>query len=288
MNDVLPHDRLPITVIVSTKNEEEGIAAALSHLTSFDDVIVVDSASTDRTVEISESLGARVIPFVWDGKYPKKKQWCLENAGAKYDWVLFLDADERPSDDLLVELRSIVPELESAKFGGYDLLLSYRFAGKFLKHGHRVTKRALLDPKHSRFPVVNDLEAPGMQELEGHYQPLVDGPIGSLRGRILHDDKDPIRTWFDRHNRYSDWEAYLAVNTELKADIASKRSSNGRIFDKVPFKPALFFLYSYLARLGFLDGRAGFDYAFALSGYYWQIGVKVREIRRLRIEADQS
>ena len=288
MNDVRPHGPLPITVIVSTKNEEEGIATALSYLSEFDDVVVVDSASTDRTVEIAESLGARVVPFVWNGAYPKKKQWCLENAGAKYSWVLFLDADERPSKNLLLELRELIPEMEAVKFGGYDILLSYRFAGKFLKYGHRVTKRALLNPSHSRFPVVNDLDAPGMQELEGHYQPLVDGPVGSLHGRILHDDKDPIRTWFDRHNKYSDWEAYLAVHHDLKADIASKRSSNGRVFDKVPFKPALFFIYSYCARLGFLDGRAGFDYAFALSGYYWQIGLKVREIERQRLGTDQS
>jgi len=280
MSDDSTPQPIPISVIVLTKNEEAGIATTLVNLRAFDDVVVVDSASTDRTVELSEEAGARVVQFAWNGGYPKKKQWALENAGAIHDWILLLDADERPSPELLTELRAKASEFESKRFGGYDILLSYQFAGRFLKHGHRVTKRSLLHRDHSRFPVVDDLDAPGIREVEGHYQPEVDGPIGSLRGRILHDDQDPIRSWFDRHNRYSDWEAYLALRNKLKADIASKRSAKGRIFDKVPFKPVLFFGYSYIARLGFLDGRAGLDYALALSGYYWQIGVKIREVRR--------
>jgi glycosyltransferase involved in cell wall biosynthesis len=270
---------LPISVLVLTKNEEAGLAATLAGLREFDQVVVVDSDSTDRTKSIAKAFGAEVVNFTWNGEYPKKKQWALESAGARHSWVLLLDADETPSLQLVAELRKILPELDARKYGAYEIPLEYRFAGKFLKHGHRVIKRPLLDPTRSKHPVIDDLAAPGIREVEGHYQPVVDGPIGRLTGRLLHDDQDPVSSWFERHNRYSDWEAYLFLQRDLRNDIASKRSRNGRVFDKVPFKPAAFFIYSYLARGGFLDGKAGFDYAIALSMYYWQIGVKVRELR---------
>jgi hypothetical protein len=130
----------------------------------------------------------------------------------------------------------------------------------------------------SAFPVVNDLGAPGIREVEGHYQPETTWPVGRLQHRIVHDARDPVSSWFARHNRYSDWEAHLRQNEVLRREVASKRTAKGRIFDAVPLKPLFFFCYAYGARAGFLDGRAGFDYAVALSTYYWQIGVKTREL----------
>lgn len=279
--------KMPVTVIVLTKNEEAGIGTTLAHLTDFEQVIVVDSHSTDRTVEIVRATGTEVVTFTWDGAYPKKKQWSLQNAGARHAWVLLLDADERPTQGLIDEIRARISEVPEGTCDAYDIVLSYRFCGRFLKHGHRVTKRSLLKTSHCRFPVVDDLNAPGIREVEGHYQPIADGPIGSLQARLLHDDRDPIRSWFDRHNRYSDWESYLHLDKRAKADIASKRTTKGRIFDSVPFKPLAFFLYSYVARLGFLDGRPGLDYALALSMYYWQIGVKTRELHREKDERNK-
>lgn len=272
-----------ISVVVLTKNEEAGLAHTLRQLADFEDLIVVDSRSEDRTVEIAEAHGARVVDFEWDGQYPKKKQWALDHAGARNPWVLLLDADEYPSPALRAELAALAPRLDASEHGAYDIHLLYRFAGRLLRHGHVVTKRSLLRIDRARFPEVDDLAAPGIREVEGHYQPEVRGPIGALRQRIVHDDRDPVSSWFARHNRYSDWEAHLRMNRALRAEIASKRTAKGRVFDAVPFKPVLFFLYTYVARAGFLDGRAGLDYALALSMYYWQIGVKTRELHR---EAD--
>ncbi|MGW9113403.1 glycosyltransferase family 2 protein [Microbacterium sp. NPDC055683] len=269
-----------VSVVILAKNEEATIGNTLDHLKDFDDVIVIDSNSDDATVSIVEAHGARVVNFTWDGSYPKKKQWGLENAGAKNDWVLLLDADEYPSSHLVEEIRGLEAELQARTHSAYDIHLSYRFAGKFLMHGHRVTKRSLLDTTSARFPVVDDLGAPGIREVEGHYQPVADGSIGSLKARLMHDDRDPVSSWFARHNRYSDWEAHLRLHDAARKEIASKRTTKGRIFDAVPFKPVLFFLYSVVARAGFLDGRAGIDYALALSMYYWQIEVKTRELAR--------
>lgn len=273
-------EKLPITVLVQTKNEENGIAKCLAALHDFAEVIVVDSNSADRTPEIARAGGAEVVNFSWDGKYPKKKQWQLDNVKTKHDWVLFIDADEFASEALVSELRSRRRELAERKYSAYDVPLEYVFAGKALKHGHRVVKRCLLDKSQCSFPTIDDLDAPGMGELEGHYQPAAHGRTASLRSRLLHDDQDPVRTWFDRHNRYSDWEAYLRANPRIKNETAKRRSKQGRIFDRTPFKPLAFFVFSYFVKGGFLDGQAGFDYAFALSAYYWQIELKVRELDR--------
>lgn len=277
-----------ISVIVLTKNEAAGIAQTLSRLTDFDEVIVVDSLSNDDTVAIARAYGARVVDFEWDGTYPKKKQWSLDHAGARNNWVLLLDADEFPSKSLIRELAALGPSLITSDAAAYDINLLYRFAGKFLRYGHVVTKRSLLHVDRSRFPVIDDLEAPGIREVEGHYQPEANAPIGKLRGRILHDDRDPVTSWFARHNRYSDWEAHLAQNEALRAEVASKRTLKGRIFDAVPCKPVLFFVYAYFVRGGLLDGRPGLDYALALSMYYWQIGVKTRELRVAQSKATDA
>lgn len=274
-----------VSVVILTKDEEATLGNTLDQLAAFEDIVVVDSNSADATVAIATERGARVVNFTWNGAYPKKKQWALENSGARNEWVLLLDADEYPSPGLVAEIRALSAELRARRFSAYDLLLSYRFAGKFLQHGHRVTKRSLLDVTSTRFPEVDDLHAPGIREVEGHYQPVTDGAVGVLKGRLMHDDRDPVSSWFARHNRYSDWEAHLRMNATARKDIASKRSTKGRIFDAVPFKPTLFFVYSYVVRAGFLDGRAGFDYAMALTMYYWQIGVKYRELRRGDVRA---
>lgn len=270
-----------ISVIILTKNEEKGISQTLSNLNLFDDVVVVDSNSTDATPEIVNQSGVRLVNFSWDGNYPKKKQWALENCNVKNDWVLLLDADEYPSRSLLLELEQLQSTLATSKFGAFDINLSYKFSGKFLRFGHKVTKRSLLHRGRAVFPEIGDLGAPGIREVEGHYQPIVSAEVGKLKGSLIHDDKDPVSSWFERHNRYSDWEAYLRRSRALRLSVASKRTLKGRIFDRVPFKPLMFFVYSYLLRFGFLDGKAGFDYAFCLSFYYWQISLKVRELERV-------
>lgn len=273
--------KIPVTVLILTKNEEKGIGHCLDNLNKFDEIIVVDSCSTDRTVEVAQNNGAKVENFIWNGQYPKKKQWMLDNIRTKHDWILYMDADETPSHMLTVEIENLCLE-KGSPHAAYDIPVEYVFAGRTLKHGHTVVKRALVNRHRVRFPVIDDLGAPGIGEVEGHYQPApinAKHKVGRLQQRIRHDDKDEVRTWFDRHNKYSDWEAYLRTRPETRLQTKKARSFQGRLFENVPFKPIAFFLYSYFIRRGYVDGRAGFDYAFALSTYYWQIDLKVREIR---------
>ncbi|RLL66546.1 glycosyltransferase family 2 protein [Streptomyces sp. Z26] len=284
-------EKLPIVVAIPTKNEAENITTTVrSVVDHFESVVVVDSDSTDDTRALAEKAGAEVLPYVWDGRYPKKKQWCLEHVRPERDWLLFLDGDETPSPELLAELRRIftVPPGRAVRPAAFDVPLGYWFGGRRLRHGHTIVKRALLDRTRSRFPEPDDLAAPGMGEQEGHYQPLVDegATVARLRSPIEHRDLDPVRTWFDRHNRYSDWEAWLEHHPEVREQIRRAKTRQGQLFHRAPFKPLMSFGYAYVFRRGFLDGRAGLDYALAMSFYRWQIGLKARELRQAERAAD--
>ena len=269
---------LPIAVIIPTKNEAANITGAVrSVIRHAASVTVVDSASTDDTRQLAEKAGAEVVDYTWDGRYPKKKQWCLDHVRTETDWVLFLDGDETPSPALLAELYRIFGDGRRVRPAAFDIPLGYWFAGRRLRHGHTIVKRALVDRTRARFPEPDDLDAPGMGEQEGHYQPLAD-PVYRLRAPIEHRDLDPVRTWFERHNRYSDWEAWLEAHPEVREQIRRAKTRQGQLFHRAPLKPLLAFGYAYLFRLGFLDGRAGLDYALAMSFYRWQIGLKAREL----------
>jgi glycosyltransferase involved in cell wall biosynthesis len=272
--------KLPIVVAIPTRDEAENIATTVrSVVDHFEAVVVVDSDSTDDTRALAKAEGAEVMPYVWDGAYPKKKQWCLEHVHPERNWLLFLDGDETPSPELLAELRRIFLDGRPVRPAAFDIPLGYWFAGKRLRHGHVIVKRALVDRTRCRFPEPDDLGAPGMGEQEGHYQPLAD-PVVRLRTPIEHRDLDPVRTWFDRHNRYADWEAWLEHHPQVREQIRRAKTRQGQLFHRAPFKPLLSFGYAYLVRRGFLDGRAGLDYALAMSFYRWQIGLKTRELRQ--------
>ncbi len=269
---------LPLVVVIPTKNEAENIARTVSSVIAHvRAVVVVDSHSTDDTCAIAAGLGAETVLYTWDGRYPKKKQWCLDHVRPDIPWVLFLDGDETPSPQLLGELRSVFAA-GPPSVAAFDIPLGYWFAGRRLRHGYTIVKRALMDRTRCRFPEVGDLGAPGMGEQEGHYQPVAES-AARLSSPIEHEDLDPVRTWFDRHNRYSDWEAWLELHPEVKERIRRVKTRQGRLFHKVPFKPLVSFGYAYVYRRGFLDGRAGLDYALAMSFYRWQIGLKTRELR---------
>lgn len=271
--------KCPVSVIVMTKNEEKNIVKCLSSVSSFDQVFVVDSSSTDRTRELATSMGAEVVDFKWNGKYPKKKQWCLENLPFRNDWVFYVDADEEVYPETAREIHDVLAKkpVHSGYFAGFD----YAFSGKVLKHGHRVYKLVLFNRRKGRFLDYDDLAASNMWEVEGHYQPCIDGGTGVLKKRLLHNDHDSLFHFFQKLNRYSDWEAVLRIKNMLRHDKQArlgKRKLLQRIGDGMPFKGLAIFLYCYVLRFGFLDGIPGLHYSLALGIYYSMISMKCREL----------
>ena len=269
---------IPVTVIIFTKNEEMNISECIMSVKSFSEIVVVDSGSVDKTKEIAESLGVRFINFDWNGKYPKKRQWTLDNIEFNNDWILFLDADERVTDDLKTEIANFL-EICSGDFSAGSIALKYYFAGSELKFGQKPRKTVLLKLGSASFPEINDLNAKGMGELEGHYQPTVIGKIQKFESKIIHRDLDPVSTWMTRHIGYANWEAHLILNKEAKFQVNKSKGVLGYYVHRLPFRPFTFFIYTYILKFGFLDGRAGFDYAFAKSWYYWLSNLIAREAK---------
>ena len=275
-------DKIPVSVVVMTRNEARNITKCLRALAAFDEIFVVDSNSADATRELAAAQGAQVVPFDWNGRYPKKKQWCLENLPLRHDVVLYVDADEEMTPTLAREIRASLPRFARGHAGAF-IGFDYVFCGRMLRHGHRVYKLALLHRRRARFLDYDDLDVANMWEVEGHYQPQVDGPAFALEARMIHDDHDRLYHYFDKHNRYSDWEADLRLrgkaNDPREANLRG-RAPLKRLFGRLPCKGLAIFLHGYVLRLGLLDGKAGFDYAVARAMYYWQIGIKREELLR--------
>ena len=282
-----PDLTIPVTVIVMTKNEEKNIEKCLSSLTSFDEIFVVDSNSTDQTPSLARRLGANVINFTWNGLYPKKKQWSLENLNIKNDWVFYVDADEIVTKAVQNEIvRTLFEKKSKSICNGYFIGFDYYFDGKLLRHGHKPFKLCLLNRKCSKFLEVDDLAVKNMWEVEGHYHPAVDGRVGKMKGMMIHEDHQSLYDYFARQNRYTDWEARVRhedlILMENQYDNLSLRvrSFLKRIHYFIPARGFLSFLHSYIFCLGFLDGRAGFEFALVRALYFWQIKLKVREMIR--------
>jgi len=268
-----------ISAVVFTKNEEQNIRECIKSLSDFGEIVVVDSSSQDSTTEIALELGAKVVDFQWSGTYPKKKQWTLENIHFENDWILFVDADERVSTELATELKSRFDQLNSYYSAGI-ITLRYSFNGKLLRFGQKPRKVALLRVDRISWPTLNDLDIPGMGELEGHYQPWIQGKTARIHEQLIHDDLDPYVSWVQRHVRYAQWEAEIRLRDEANSIVKSSKIPGGKVFHSLPGKSMLFFVICYFIKLGFLDGKPGFNYALSKSWYYWLIKILEKDLRK--------
>ena len=268
--------KLKISAVIFTKNETANIEECINCLSDFSEIIIVDSQSSDGTIEKAIGLNTKVVNFKWNGKYPKKRQWSLENIDYSNDWILFVDADERISNTFISELRNFFAS-DTSLYSAGSIPIQYHFLGKKLRYGQRPRKVALLKIGKASFPEVDDLAAFGMGELEGHYQPIIQGKTKKFHQGIDHDDNDPVWTWMQRHINYARWEAHLLANPKTKTKVDRSKGGLATLFHKFPLRPLTFFIYSYFLKFGFLDGKTGFDYAFAKSWYYWLSSVIANE-----------
>ena len=266
-----------IAVIVMTRNEAANIVACLQTLADFPHVYVVDCQSQDDTLARARQAraGVEIIPFVWNRQYPRKKQWCLNHVGMSQPWVLFVDADEQMTPLLQVAIVAAHP------MAAWYLRSRMVWMGRDLHYGCRYQKIALIRRDAGYFPDVRDEDMMGDWAVEGHIQPIINGPVGVLTPPLRHHDHKGITAWFDRHNRYSDWEAKCRYQQDIKK--IWRGEGRGRFIRKwllhhLPMRPLWVFLHDYVLRLGALDGRAGFDMALARAFYYWQIGLKQRAL----------
>jgi len=284
--------KIPVSVLIPAKNEEENLPACLTSVARADEVFVVDSQSEDRSVEICEQYGAQIVQFHFNGRWPKKKNWSLDNLPFKHDWVLIVDCDERITDELWDE---IAEAIQKPGYSGYYLNRRVFFLGKWIRFGGKYPdwNLRLFRHAHGRYENLHTEEIRNTGDNEVHEHVVVEsGEVGYLKHDMLHIDFRDLFHWLQRHNRYSNWEARVYYNilngmgedgtigANLFGDSVQRKRFLKKIWVRLPFKPFLRFVLFYFIRLGFLDGQAGYIYGRLLSQYEYQIGVKLFELQK--------
>jgi len=272
--------KIPVTVIVPVRNEERNIGDCLAPLGNFAEIVVVDSGSTDRTVAISESYGCVVLDFRWDGRFPKKRNWTLLNYKFSTDWVLFLDADEQVTDGFTAELRGLI---STTRHSGFWLIYRNTFMGKPLRFGVPQKKLALFRKESGLYENIQENRWSNF-DMEIHEHPQIRGSVGVMNNYIVHNDYKGVSAFIARHNEYSDWEArrFLTIRKDPCVWLGMTRRQKVKYsLLRTAFFSLLYFNFTYIIRLGFLDGKAGFDYAIMKAAYFYQIALKIRESSNL-------
>ncbi len=270
---------LPVTVVVPVKNEERNLASCLARLGRFAHVLVVDSFSEDRTAEIAAEHGVDIIQFRWNGTYPKKRNWVLTSYEFATDWVLFLDADELVDDNFCNALQN---ELLNSDKAGYWLNYTNYFLGRELRHGVPQRKLALLRVGAGLYEHIEE-DAWSSLDMEIHEHPVLEGPVGEITQRIDHRDFRGVEKFLTRHIEYAKWEAkrYQVLHVD-GLDGATHLSDRQRFKYRhigSCWYPWFYFLFTYGARLGFLDGRPGFTYAFYKAWYFKTVRNLIGELK---------
>ncbi len=280
-----PHESL--TAIILTFNEEIHIERAVRCARRVaGKVYIVDSFSTDRTVEIVKPLGAIVFQNGWKN-YADQFQWALDQCDAGTEWVLRLDADEYLDDPCVNDLLARLPALP-ADVTGILVRLKVIFSGHWLRFGGYYTTNLLRVFRRS----AGRMEQRWMDE----HIALSHGQTIRLRGNLVHDELKPFHFWIEKHNRYATRAMLDFINLDtplFEADSAMRKADNSqahvrrflkeKIYHRLPLylRPFLLFFYRYVLRLGFLDGRQGFVFHFNHALWYRLLeAVKIDEARR--------
>ena len=269
---------MSISVLIITWNEEVNLPRCLASLSWSDDIVVLDSFSTDRTVEIAKAAGARVIQHHYEAE-DKQRMFGLTQIQFKYPWVYTPDADETTPDDLRDEMLAIARD-EARPEGMFKARYKNMFLGKWIRHSslYPTWITRLVRPDRVRF------------ERQVHSVCVSDAPTGLLKHHFIHYSFNKgIEAWYDKHNRYSSVEAELAARrAQEKLDWAEvfstradvRRRGLKRLSRGLPCRPALRFIYMYLCRRGFLDGWPGYAYCRLIAGYEFMILLKTAELER--------
>lgn len=274
-----------VSVLVPTLDEELNLPECLRSVEWADEVFVVDSFSQDRTVELARSSGATVVQHAFES-YSRQKNWALDTLPFRNDWVLILDADERATSGLRCEIEAT---LRNTDYAGFYVNRRFIFLGAWIRHAGWYPSWNLRLFRHRLGRYDNR---------EVHEHVVLNGAAGYLRNDLLHLDRRGLEAFVARHNRYSTLEAAARFKTErdapdrarlplslLASPVQRKRFLRERIWPRVPAKPLALFVYMYLVRRGFLDGRAGLALCVFHAFQEFMVGLKLAELRRLESDA---
>lgn len=223
---------LPISAVLITRQAASQLPDCLASLAFCDEIIVVDSGSTDDTVAVAEKYGAKVMRADWQGFGPQKQ---LAVAAARHDWVLCIDADERVSEGLKASIHALFQGIPGTF--AYRFPRCNRFMGRYLRHGEGYPDWSLrlFHRRHARW-----------SDDAVHEKVISDGSIGSLNGDLLHDSAETLDHYLAKQNRYTTLAAEEAFAAGKRAPLV-----------KMLLSPAFRFIKFYFLRCGFLDGVPG-------------------------------
>lgn len=276
--------RVPVSVIIPTLNEGKNLRRCLDHLEWADEVLVVDSGSSDDTVAIAHEYGAKVVNFRWNGHWPKKKNWALREAPLTHEWVLIVDADEWIVPELAGEIERV---LKNPAGAGYYVNRRFIFMGRWIKHcGYYPSwNLRLIQRGQGEYEQLTGVGNTGSGDNEVHEHVVPAGEVSYLKNDMLHLAFPSIYTFMEKHNRYSNWEAavqYRKLHTSSAA-IGAELSKRRKLKDMsraLPFRPTLRFLYSYLWMGGIFDGQPGYVFCRLLAIYEYLSVAKYIEMSR--------
>ena len=269
-----------VSVLICTKNEALNLPGCLESVAWADDVVVFDSFSDDDTVKLAGQSGARVVQRQFDN-FSAHKNWALDHVDFAHEWVLIVDADERVSPALAREIAGAVAR--PGEICGYYLARQNYFGGAWIRHGgwYPDYNLRLLQRGRGRY-----------EARLVHEHVLLQGPAGLLKNPLIHHDYKGIERYFERHNVYSSLEAVEARRTLTTAGPArglpallGARGPERRRFLKnlayrhLPARSLFKFIWMYLIKLGFLDGRLGFRYCLLHTFYEYQVSLKLDELQ---------
>jgi len=265
-------DKTPVSVIVPVKNEAENLRRCLPALGWADEIFVVDSQSSDQSDHVAVAWGATVVQFHFNGRYPKKKNWALENLPFRNEWVLIVDADEVVLPELAEEIARRIADDEA---DGFYLNSRYYFLGRRIRHCGYSSCWNLRLFKHrlGRYEKMPDCTGGRTGDNEAHEHVELDGRARRLDNELEHHAYPTIATWVEKHNRYAIWEASVSerfLKESIPKTIGSVQRFKRRLKKiawRLPMRPLIRFAYAYFLRLGFLDGKPGLIFCGLLAFY---------------------
>lgn len=282
-------DKLPISVIVPVKNEALNIVDCLASVAWANEVWVVDSHSSDETATLAELHGAKVVQFDWQSGGSKKKNWALEKLSFSNEWIFLLDADERVTPELEAEIRRLWEQADKAE--GYYVNRKLIFLGRWIKHCGWYPSWNLRLFKHrmGRFEQLKTEDIQHAGDVEVHEHVVFSGRVAYLENDLLHEDFKSIYHFVERHNRYSTWEARVyfnlannatgsdAIHASFFGSPVERKRFIKHWWARLPARPLLRFIWMYIIKRGFLDGRAGLLFCSLMMMHESVISAKLYE-----------